>query len=105
MFFRNFVNAQQLDLVGSVREWALDGWQENYPTSAQTNYAEDRSHGNQGWSRLSDGQVYGRRVRSTSCGTQQRADQDTASLTQEAGWRRRELNWIWGRSKTRKSIE
>ncbi|HEX2873877.1 MAG TPA: SUMF1/EgtB/PvdO family nonheme iron enzyme [Polyangiaceae bacterium] len=31
---------QQLDLVGSVWEWALDGWQENYPTSAQTNYAK-----------------------------------------------------------------
>lgn len=31
---------QQLDMVGSVWEWALDGWQENYPTTAQTNYAK-----------------------------------------------------------------
>ena len=31
---------QHLDLVGSVWEWALDGWQENYPTTAQTNYAK-----------------------------------------------------------------
>lgn len=31
---------QHLDMVGSVWEWALDGWQENYPTTAQTNYAK-----------------------------------------------------------------
>jgi len=30
----------QLDLVGSVWEWSLDWWAENYPTSAQTNYAK-----------------------------------------------------------------
>jgi formylglycine-generating enzyme len=31
---------QHYDQVGSVWEWALDWWQEKYPTTAQTNYAK-----------------------------------------------------------------